>query len=106
MLAFSMVKKKKLRPDANEIAHRVMMEATGHAPKTPPPSERSEDEKDPEAVKRGRKGGEARAEVLTDEERERNRADGRPGAVEEVRTSSPTRPQPFRVRSYEAPRRG
>ena len=66
-----MAKKKKLRPDVNEIAHRVMLEATGQAPKTPPPSERSEYQKDPEAVKRGRKGSEARADVLTDEERER-----------------------------------
>ena len=49
--------KKKLRPDANEIAHRVLREATRQAPKTSPPDERSEDEKNPEAVKRGRKGG-------------------------------------------------
>jgi len=48
----------KLRLDANEIAHRVMLEATGQKPKTPPPGERSEDEKHPEAVKRGKKGGE------------------------------------------------
>lgn len=45
----------KLRPDVNEIAFRVMREATGQSPKTPPPSERTE--KNPEAVKRGRKGG-------------------------------------------------
>ena len=50
-------KKTKLRPDANEIAYRVMLEATGQAPKTKPPSGRSEDDKDPEAVKRGKKGG-------------------------------------------------
>lgn len=62
-LAFVMPKKKatpakkKLRQDANEIAHRVMREATGQAPKTLPPEERSEDEKDPEAVERGAKGG-------------------------------------------------
>lgn len=64
--------KKKLRPDANEIAHRVMREATGQAEKTVPPCERSEDEKDPEAVARGakggRKGGKTRAETLSDEE--------------------------------------
>lgn len=45
----------KLRPDVAEVAFRVMQEATGAAPKTLPPSER--DEKNPEAVKRGRKGG-------------------------------------------------
>lgn len=64
----------KLRADVNEIAHRVMLEATGQAPKTVPPSERTDEEKNPEAVKRGKKGGEkggeARAEALTDEERE------------------------------------
>lgn len=54
-------KKPKLRPDVNEVAHRVMLEATGQAPKTPPPSERTEAEKDPEAVERGRKGGKARS---------------------------------------------
>ena len=67
--------KTKLRPDMNEMAHRVMLEATGQAPKTVPPSQRTGDEKDPEAVRRGQKGGEkggkARAEVLTDDERER-----------------------------------
>lgn len=47
----------KLRKDVNEIAHRVMLEATGQAPKTPPPGERSEDQKNPEAVARGAKGG-------------------------------------------------
>lgn len=66
----------KLRPDMAEVAFRVMQEATGEAPKTPPPAERTE--KNPEAVERGRKGGEkgarkgglARARNLTDEERE------------------------------------
>lgn len=47
----------KLLLTANEIAHRFMREATGQAPKTSPPRERSNDEKDPEAVKRGRTGG-------------------------------------------------
>ncbi len=46
----------KLRPDANEVAHRVMLEATGQLPKTPPPGEREDDEKHPVAVKRGKKG--------------------------------------------------
>ena len=63
--------KTKLRPDMNETAHRVMLEATGQVAKTVPPGEREDSEKNPEAVKRGAKGGEARAKVLTDEERER-----------------------------------
>lgn len=52
-----MPKKKpnKLRPDAAETAYRVMLEATGQAPKTLPPRERTE--KNPEAVSRGAKGG-------------------------------------------------
>lgn len=66
-----MPKKPKLRPDAAETAFRVMQEATGEAPKTLPPSERTE--KNPEAVARGRKGGKkggkARAETLTKGER-------------------------------------
>ena len=45
----------KLRPDVAEVAFRVMREATGEAPKTLPPSERTE--KNADAVKRGRKGG-------------------------------------------------
>jgi hypothetical protein len=45
--------KNKLRPDAAEIAYRVMLEATGQAPKTDP----GDHEKNPEAVRRGRKGG-------------------------------------------------
>jgi hypothetical protein len=57
----------KLRPDAAEIAYRTMLEATGQAPKTLPPGERAE--RNPEAVKRGRKGGKkggrARAELLS-----------------------------------------
>ena len=43
----------KLRPDVNETAHRVMIEATGQAPKTAPPGERTEFEKDLEAVNEG-----------------------------------------------------
>ena len=65
--------KTKLRPDMNETAHRVMLEATGQAPKTVPPSQRTGDEKDPEAVRRGQKGGrtggEARAARLTPDAR-------------------------------------
>ncbi len=63
----------KLRPDVNEIAYRVMLEATGQAEKTLPPSQRGKDDKDPEAVARGseggKKGGKARAERLTPKER-------------------------------------
>jgi hypothetical protein len=66
-------KPRKLRPDVAENAYRVMLEATGQAPKTPPPGERTE--KNPEAVARGSKGGKrggkARAENLPAEERSR-----------------------------------
>ena len=61
----------KLRPDMAETAFRVMQEATGEAPKTPPPSERTA--KNAEAVKRGqmggKKGGRSRALKLSSEER-------------------------------------
>ena len=60
----------KLRPDAAEIAYRTMLEATGQAPKTLPPGE---GEKNPEAVARGskggKKGGKARRDKLTAEQR-------------------------------------
>lgn len=60
----------KLRPDANEIAFRVLQEAIGERPKTVP----GQGPKNPEAVSRGskggKKGGKARAEALTPEERE------------------------------------
>lgn len=53
--------------DANELGKRLVDEATGEAPRTDPP------EKDPAAVALGRKGGlkggKARAEKLTAEER-------------------------------------
>lgn len=45
----------KLRPDAAEIAYRVMMEAAGQAPKSSPPGRRRE--KNKVAVARGRQGG-------------------------------------------------
>lgn len=45
--------KNKLRPDVAETAFRTMLEATGQAPKTRP----GQGPKNPEAVKRGRKGG-------------------------------------------------
>jgi hypothetical protein len=61
----------KLRPDVAETAYRTMLEATGQAPKTPPPGERAE--KNPAAVERGRKGGKkggrSRQAGLTPQER-------------------------------------
>jgi hypothetical protein len=65
-------KSAKLRPDVAETAFRVMQEATGQVPKSLPPTER--EEKNPDAVKRGRKGGKQASktrEKLTDEERAR-----------------------------------
>lgn len=62
----------KLRPDVAETAYRVMQEAIGEAPKTLPPGERSEAQKHPEAVRRGKeggkKGGKARADTLSPDE--------------------------------------
>ncbi len=62
----------KLRLDVAETAFRVMLEATGEAPKTFPPGER--EEKNPEAAARGakggKKGGTARAKKLTPSQRE------------------------------------
>jgi hypothetical protein len=62
----------KLRPDAAEIAFRVMHEAIGEAAKTLPPNERSK--KNPDAIKRGARGGKVsakRREKLSHEERAR-----------------------------------
>ena len=63
----------KLREDVNETAFRVVQGATGEGPKPVPPEERTDAEKDPEAVERGRKGGKkggrARAEKLSPAER-------------------------------------
>ena len=47
----------KLRPDVAEVAFRVMQEAIGEMPKTLPPTEREQEDRHPEAVKRGRQGG-------------------------------------------------
>ena len=62
---------RKLRPDVAETAYRVMREATGQAPKSVPYNERTT--KNPDAVARGRKGGEkggkARAESMSPEQR-------------------------------------
>jgi len=61
-------KRPKLRPDAAETAYRTMLEATGQAEKTPPPGARGKEQKNPEAVSRGakggKKGGDARARAL------------------------------------------
>lgn len=72
-VSFGLMPKKpaKLRPDVAETAFRVFQEAIGEAPKTPPPEERSEKNRD--AVRRGasggRKGGKARAKALSKTER-------------------------------------
>lgn len=59
----------KLRPDANEIAFRVLQEAIGEKPKTIP----GQGPKNPDAVVRGakggKKGGKARAKALTPDQR-------------------------------------
>src|SRR5438552_2068187 len=61
--------KPRLREDINQLAARIVAEATGQRPKTPDPDAG----KDPAAVKRGRKGGakggKARAKKLTAAER-------------------------------------
>ncbi len=61
----------KVRADLAQNAHRIMLEATGQAPKTPGPDEG----KDPKAIKRGKaggtKGGPARAVKLTPPERKK-----------------------------------
>ncbi len=57
---------RKLRPDVAETAFRVMMEATGQAPKTLPPG--TDRPKNAEAVKRGAKGGKARKDTMTPDE--------------------------------------
>lgn len=51
----------KLRPDAAETAFRVFQEAVGEAPKTDPANR----EKNPTAVERGSKGGNARRDTMT-----------------------------------------
>lgn len=63
----------KLHEDANEIAFRTVQAAIGEAEKPIPPEERTEADRDPEAVERGRKGGEkggkARADALSSDQR-------------------------------------
>jgi hypothetical protein len=64
-------KRPKLRKDENELAFDTVRAMLGEGPRPAPPGER---EKNPEAVKRGRKGGKtggrARAAKLSPEERE------------------------------------
>ncbi len=62
-------RKPKRRPDLAQLAKRIVDEASGEAPRTPPPSEG----KDPAAVVLGRKGGliggKVRAANMTKRER-------------------------------------
>lgn len=65
-----MPKRSSKRPrDANQLAHRIVQEATGEAP----PEPAADDDKDPAAVSLGRrgglKGGKARAEKLSKKRR-------------------------------------
>jgi hypothetical protein len=53
----SIKNKTKLRLDAKETAFRVMLEATKQKAKTALPSDREDDQKNPEAVRRGAEGG-------------------------------------------------
>lgn len=68
-----MPRKSKLREDAAETAFRTLQEAIGERPKTLPPDERME--KNPEAQRRGSKGGKrggiARAKALSEKQRSR-----------------------------------
>jgi hypothetical protein len=64
-MAKSPKKKPKTRPDVNQLAARIVAEATGEAPKTPDPNAG----KDPNAVALGRKGGKARAKSMSKKER-------------------------------------
>ncbi len=64
-------KKPKLRKDENELAFDIVRAITGEGPRPTPPGE---GEKNPEAVRRGskggKKGGPSRAAKLSPEERE------------------------------------
>lgn len=64
-----MAKKKRNRLDFNQIARRIVDQATAE---TPAPEKKAEQAKDPAAVARGRKGGlkggKARAAKLTKEQ--------------------------------------
>lgn len=60
------MQKRQKRPDLNQLAASIVAEATGEAEPTPNPEDK---EKNESSVKGGKKGGKARAEVLTPEER-------------------------------------
>ena len=69
-----MPKRSSKRENANQTAHRTLLEAIGEKPKTPEKPEPEVDpKKNPAAVELGRlgglKGGKARAEALSEEER-------------------------------------
>ena len=59
----------KMRPDLNENAFRVMLEATGQAPKTDPASRDKNSEAVARGSKGGKKGGKGRAAKLSPTER-------------------------------------
>ncbi len=69
-----MPKRSSTREDANQAAHRTLLEAIGEKPKTPPVPP-PDPKKNPAAVELGRlgglKGGKARAKKLTKAERTR-----------------------------------
>ena len=58
----------KVREDLNQLAARVLAEATGAAPRTPDPDAG----KDPAAVALGAKGGAARAKGMSKRKRSEN----------------------------------
>ena len=64
----------KIRDDVNELAFRTVQAALGLAEKPVPPEERTDAERDPRAVERGRKGGQKggvnRATKLTGKQRQ------------------------------------
>jgi len=81
---------RKLRPDVNEIAFATVQAAIGEGPRPTPPGE---GEKNPDAVKRGRKGGKkggvTRAQTLT---KRRRVASARKAAKARWRESPKKRP--------------
>jgi hypothetical protein len=60
-MAKSPKKPGKARPDLNQIAFRIVQEATGQKPRTPDPDAG----KNPAAVELGRRGGLARKKSMT-----------------------------------------
>ena len=67
-MAKSSKKKLKLREDASTMAHRIMLEATGQAPKTPDPDAGKDAAAMARGKKGGAKGGKVRAARLTKEQ--------------------------------------